>query len=47
MTITYTWRGSVADAELNRLHAEAFDTQLYTEDGWNWVELGAASGPSS
>jgi GNAT superfamily N-acetyltransferase len=39
VTITYTWRGSVANTELNRLHAEAFDTQLYSDDEWNWVEL--------
>ena len=39
MTVTYTWRGSVTNAELNRLHAEAFDTQLYSKDKWNWVEL--------
>jgi GNAT superfamily N-acetyltransferase len=39
VTVTYSWRGSVANAELNRLHAEAFDTQLYSEDEWNWVEL--------
>jgi len=38
VAITYTWRGSVANGELNRLHAEAFDTQ-YSEDEWNWVEL--------
>ncbi len=39
MTASYTWRGSVATAELNRLHAEAFGTRLYSEDEWNWVEL--------
>jgi GNAT superfamily N-acetyltransferase len=39
VTVTYSWRGSVANAELNRLHAEAFDTQLYSGDEWNWVEL--------
>jgi GNAT superfamily N-acetyltransferase len=39
VTVTYSWRGSVANGELNRLHAEAFDTQLYSDDEWNWVEL--------
>ena len=39
MTITYTWRGRVENGEMNRLHAEAFDTQLYSGDEWNWVEL--------
>ena len=39
MAITYTWRGSVENKELNRLHAEAFDTRIYSDDEWNWVEL--------
>src|SRR5712691_4350219 len=39
VTVTFAWRGSVGNPELNRLHAEAFDTQLYSEDEWNWVEL--------
>jgi GNAT superfamily N-acetyltransferase len=37
--VTYTWRGSVENGELNRLHAEAFDTKFYSADEWNWVEL--------
>ncbi len=39
MAITYTWRGSVENEELNRLHAEAFDTRIHSDDEWNWVEL--------
>ncbi len=39
MTVTYAWRGSVANAELNLLHAEAFETQLYAEDEWDWEKL--------
>jgi GNAT superfamily N-acetyltransferase len=39
VAITYTWRGSVENEELNRLHAEAFDTPVYSADEWNWVEL--------
>ena len=39
MAMTYTWRGNVDDEELNRLHAEAFSTQLYSANEWNWVEL--------
>jgi GNAT superfamily N-acetyltransferase len=39
VAITYTWRGTVANAELNLLHAESFDTRPYSEDEWNWVEL--------
>ena len=37
--VTYTWRGDVGNAELNRLHAEAFETRIYADDEWNWVEL--------
>jgi len=37
--ITYEWRGRVGNAELNALHAEAFETRVYDEDEWNWVEL--------
>ena len=39
MAVTYEWRGSVENDELNRLHAEAFDTRVYSDDEWNWVEL--------
>jgi GNAT superfamily N-acetyltransferase len=39
MTVTYTWRAEVANEELNRLHAEAFGTRVYSADEWNWVEL--------
>jgi predicted N-acetyltransferase YhbS len=36
--ITYTWRGDFTNTELNELHAEAFETRVYDEDEWNWVE---------
>jgi GNAT superfamily N-acetyltransferase len=36
---TYTWRGRVENEELNELHAEAFETRVYSTDEWNWVEL--------
>ncbi len=39
MTVLYTWRGTVTNAELNRLHSEAFHTRLYEDDEWNWVAL--------
>ncbi|HUL86175.1 MAG TPA: GNAT family N-acetyltransferase [Actinomycetota bacterium] len=39
MAITYTWRGDIANTELNRLHAEAFETRVYDDAEWNWVEL--------
>ena len=39
MGVTYEWRGSFTNAEVNELHAEAFDTPVFDEDEWNWVEL--------
>jgi GNAT superfamily N-acetyltransferase len=39
VAITYEWRGSVGNEELNELHAEAFETHLYSAEDWNWVEL--------
>jgi GNAT superfamily N-acetyltransferase len=39
VVIKYSWRGSVDNDELNRLHAEAFDTRVFSADEWNWVEL--------
>lgn len=42
MTITYEWRGPFTNGEVNALHAEAFDTRVFDESEWNWVELTAA-----
>jgi GNAT superfamily N-acetyltransferase len=39
MTATYTWRGSFRNAELNALHAEAFETRLFDESEWDWEAL--------
>ena len=39
MAITYTWRGTVTNDELNGLHAEAFGTRVFSADEWNWDEL--------
>ena len=39
VTITYRWRGDFNNAELNELHAEAFETRIYDGAGWNWAEL--------
>ena len=38
MTITYLWRGDFTNTELNELHAEAFETRIFDEAEWNWVE---------
>ena len=34
MTVTYDWRGDFANDEINRLHAEAFETQVFGD--WDW-----------
>jgi GNAT superfamily N-acetyltransferase len=39
--VQYEWRGAFANAEVNELHAEAFDTRLYDETEWNWQVLTA------
>ena len=36
--IGYRWRGSVGNTEMNRLHAEAFGTRVYTDEEWDWVD---------
>ena len=33
MDLTYEWRGAFTDAEVNRLHAEAFKHEPF-DDGW-------------
>lgn len=37
--IEFQWRGAFANLEIHALHAEAFETRLYDESEWNWVEL--------
>ncbi len=38
MTI-FEWRGTFANAEVNALHAEAFETRVYDDSEWDWVSL--------
>jgi GNAT superfamily N-acetyltransferase len=38
MAITYEWRGEFNNVELNELHAEAFETRVFDEAEWNWVD---------
>lgn len=40
--VPVTWRGEFADAEVNRLHAEAFGTRVYGDDEWPWRRLAQA-----
>jgi GNAT superfamily N-acetyltransferase len=36
MAVEYGWRGDFSNAEMNALHAEAFETRVYDESEWNW-----------
>jgi GNAT superfamily N-acetyltransferase len=38
LTIRYAWRGAATNAELNALHAEAFETRLRDDDWWGQIE---------
>ncbi|MEM9745087.1 MAG: GNAT family N-acetyltransferase [Actinomycetota bacterium] len=37
-SITYAWRGSFTNREIHALHAAAFDTRLFDESEWDWVD---------
>ena len=39
MAITYEWRGDFSNAEANALHAEAFETRLFSDEDWDWNDL--------
>lgn len=39
MEIATSWRGKFANDEANRLHAEAFDTRVYSAEEWDWERL--------
>jgi GNAT superfamily N-acetyltransferase len=39
VTVTYEWRGAFDNAELNELHAEAFETRVFDETEWDWSKL--------
>lgn len=34
-----SWRGPFENAEVNELHAAAFQTRLYSDDVWDWRQL--------
>jgi GNAT superfamily N-acetyltransferase len=38
----YEWRGLFTNHEVNALHAEAFETRIFDESEWNWIELTAS-----
>ncbi len=39
--VVFAWRGAFTNAEVNSLHAEAFETRVFDESEWNWCELTA------
>lgn len=39
--IELAWRGAYANAEVNALHAEAFETRLFDDEEWDWQGLTA------
>jgi GNAT superfamily N-acetyltransferase len=37
--VIFAWRRVFANAEVNDLHAEAFDTRVFDESEWDWQDL--------
>jgi predicted N-acetyltransferase YhbS len=37
--VAYAWRGAFSNEEVNELHAEAFETRVFSAAEWNWIEL--------
>ena len=35
-SIRYAWRGTFSNEEVNSLHAEAFETRVYSSSEWDW-----------
>lgn len=38
VVMRYEWRGAFSNAEVNGLHAQAFDVRIYDESEWNWSD---------
>ena len=36
MSVAYTWRGEFENAEVNALHADAFEHEVFDDAGWDW-----------
>ena len=43
MTIDYEWRGAFTNEEANALHAEAFETRVFSAEEWDWVQQTATN----
>ena len=41
MSVNYEWRGLFASSEVNSLHAEAFETRVFSDTEWDWSSLTA------
>ena len=39
MAIEFLWRAEATSRELNELHAEAFETEVFSDDVWPWTTL--------
>ena len=39
LVIDFSWRGAFNNTEVNALHSEAFETRVFAESEWNWIEL--------
>lgn len=37
-SISYSWREPFTNHEIHRLHAAAFETRLFDESEWDWVD---------
>jgi len=37
--VILAWRGAFENAEVNELHAEAFQTRVFDDSEWNWRDL--------
>ena len=35
----FAWRGTFTNRDVNHLHAEAFETRVFDDDEWNWLDL--------
>ncbi len=38
MTLTCEWRGHFGNTEMNLLHAQAFETRVFSNTEWNWEQ---------
>lgn len=38
-SLRLTWRGDFTNREVNELHAEAFETRVFSDEDWDWQTL--------